>query len=126
MKFLALYLRASLQSWGAASKFGDRGTLDAPTRSGLLGMIVAACGIDKNDEERLKGKYESMENKFENSNRNKNHLSSTTKCETCNNKNSTDNFVNMTIAGKFNFELLVECFITLSTSNEQTGCKRND
>ncbi len=50
MKFLALYLRAPLQSWGAASKFGDRGTLDAPTRSGLLGMIAAACGIDKNDE----------------------------------------------------------------------------
>jgi len=52
MKFLALYLRAPLQSWGAASKFGDRGTLDAPTRSGLLGMIAAACGIDKNDEAR--------------------------------------------------------------------------
>ena len=52
MKFLALYLRAPFQSWGAASKFGDRGTLDAPTRSGLLGMIAAACGIDKNDEVR--------------------------------------------------------------------------
>lgn len=52
MKFLALYLRAPLQSWGAASKFGDRGTLDAPTRSGLLGMLAAACGIDKNDETR--------------------------------------------------------------------------
>ena len=36
MKHLALYLRAPLQSWGASSKFGDRGTLDAPTRSGLL------------------------------------------------------------------------------------------
>ena len=52
MKYLALYLRAPLQSWGASSKFGDRGTLDAPTRSGLLGMIAAACGIDKNDEAR--------------------------------------------------------------------------
>ena len=52
MKYLALYLRAPLQSWGASSKFGDRGTLDAPTRSGLLGMIAAACGIDKNDEKR--------------------------------------------------------------------------
>ena len=50
MKFLALYLRAPMQSWGASSKFGDRGTLDAPTRSGLLGLIAAACGIDKNDE----------------------------------------------------------------------------
>jgi CRISPR system Cascade subunit CasD len=52
MRHLALYLRAPLQSWGASSKFGDRGTIDAPTRSGLLGMIAAACGIDKNDEVR--------------------------------------------------------------------------
>lgn len=52
MKHLALYLRAPLQSWGASSKFGDRGTIDAPTRSGLLGLIAAACGIDKNDEAR--------------------------------------------------------------------------
>ena len=52
MKYLALYLRAPLQSWGASSKFGDRGTRDAPTRSGLLGLLAAACGIDKNDEVR--------------------------------------------------------------------------
>ena len=50
VKHLALYLRAPMQSWGASSKFGDRGTLDAPTWSGLLGMLAAACGIDKNDE----------------------------------------------------------------------------
>ena len=50
MKHLALYLRAPLQSWGASSKFGDRGTLDAPTRSGLLGLLAAACGVDKNNE----------------------------------------------------------------------------
>lgn len=52
MRHLTLYLRAPLQSWGASSKFGDRGTIDAPTRSGLFGLIAAACGIDKNDEER--------------------------------------------------------------------------
>ena len=52
MKHLALYLRAPLQRWGASSKFGDRGTLDAPTRSGLLGLLAAACGVDKNDEVR--------------------------------------------------------------------------
>ena len=50
MKYLALYLRAPMQSWGASSKFGDRGTLDAPTRSGLIGLLAAACGIDKNNE----------------------------------------------------------------------------
>ena len=52
MKHLALYLRAPLQSWGASSKFGDRGTFDAPTRSGLTGLLAAACGVDKNDEAR--------------------------------------------------------------------------
>lgn len=52
MKFLALYLRAPLQSWGASSHFGSRGTLDAPTRSGILGLLAAACGIDKNDADR--------------------------------------------------------------------------
>ena len=52
MKHLALYLRAPLQSWGASSKFGDRGTFDAPTRSGLLGLLAAACGVDKNEEAR--------------------------------------------------------------------------
>lgn len=41
-----------MQSWGVSSKFGDRGTIDAPTRSGLFGLIAAACGIDKNDEAR--------------------------------------------------------------------------
>lgn len=50
MKHLVLYLRAPLQSWGVSSKFGNRGTLDSPTRSGLLGLIAAACGIDKNDK----------------------------------------------------------------------------
>ena len=52
MKHLALYLRAPMQSWGASSKFGDRGTLDAPTQSGLIGLLAAACGVDKNDEAR--------------------------------------------------------------------------
>lgn len=52
MKHLALYLRAPLQSWGASSKFGDRGTFDTPTRSGLTGLLAAACGVDKNDEAR--------------------------------------------------------------------------
>lgn len=52
MKFLALYLRAPLQSWGASSLFGNRESLDAPTRSALIGLIAAACGIDKNNPER--------------------------------------------------------------------------
>lgn len=52
MRHLTLYLRAPLQSWGVSSKFGVRGTIDTPTRSGLFGLIAAACGIDKDDEAR--------------------------------------------------------------------------
>ncbi len=48
--YLALYLDAPLQSWGYASKFDRRTTLAHPTRSGILGMLCAACGIDRADK----------------------------------------------------------------------------
>lgn len=48
--YLALYLDAPLQSWGYASKFDRRTTLTHPTRSGILGMLCAAAGIDRADE----------------------------------------------------------------------------
>lgn len=41
--FLALWLEAPLQSWGASAKFYRRSTLSFPTKSGILGMIL--CGI---------------------------------------------------------------------------------
>jgi CRISPR system Cascade subunit CasD len=50
MKFLALYLRAPLQSWGASAKFGERTTLAFPTRSAIIGMLAAAAGIDRSDD----------------------------------------------------------------------------
>jgi len=53
-KILALYLDAPLQSWGCGSKFDRRTSLGHPTRSGVLGMICAALGVDRADIEGLR------------------------------------------------------------------------
>lgn len=44
MPTLLLRLTAPLQSWGSDSKFDTRYTENAPTKSGLVGMIAAAFG----------------------------------------------------------------------------------
>ena len=44
---LAVYLDAPLQSWGVASRFQRRGTESHPSKSGVLGLVAAAMGIDK-------------------------------------------------------------------------------
>jgi CRISPR system Cascade subunit CasD len=44
---LALLLDAPLQSWGHSSRFDRRTTALHPTRSGVIGLIAAAMGIDK-------------------------------------------------------------------------------
>jgi len=46
---LALYFDAPLQSWGHQSRFDRRTTLPYPTRSGVLGLLCAALGIDRHD-----------------------------------------------------------------------------
>jgi len=46
-KTIALLLKSPIQSWGVDSKFGQRGTFDYPTKSGIAGVICAAAGIDK-------------------------------------------------------------------------------
>lgn len=43
-QYLLLWLEAPLQSWGADSLFSRRGTLDFPTKSGLLGLLCCALG----------------------------------------------------------------------------------
>ncbi|MFD0883238.1 type I-E CRISPR-associated protein Cas5/CasD [Streptosporangium algeriense] len=40
-----LHLSGPLQSWGERSRFNQRDTATAPTRSGLIGMIAAARGL---------------------------------------------------------------------------------
>lgn len=43
-RYLLLWLEGPLQSWGADSKFGRRDTLNFPTKSGVLGMLLSALG----------------------------------------------------------------------------------
>ena len=42
--FLLLWLEAPLQSWGGHSKFYRRDTVQFPTKSGILGMILCGMG----------------------------------------------------------------------------------
>lgn len=53
MRALALRLEGPLQSWGAAAVGPVRPTLDAPTTSGVLGLVGAALGIERPSVERL-------------------------------------------------------------------------
>lgn len=53
---LALLLDGPMQSWGYASRFDRRTTALHPTRSGVIGVVAAAFGIDKhgpNEADRL-------------------------------------------------------------------------
>lgn len=54
---LAFYLDGPLQAWGASSKFQHRETEAFPTKSGVIGLLAAAMGIDKHspdEAERLR------------------------------------------------------------------------
>ena len=51
MATLLLRLAAPLQSWGADSKFEVRKTEREPTKSGVLGLLAAALGLRRDDEE---------------------------------------------------------------------------
>jgi len=51
--WLALWLDAPLQSWGFESRFERRHTAMFPTKSGVLGLVLAAMGVPKGlDRER--------------------------------------------------------------------------
>ncbi len=50
MATLLLRLAAPLQAWGSDSKFNIRLTEREPTKSGVVGMIAAAMGIQRNDD----------------------------------------------------------------------------
>lgn len=50
---LLLWLEGPLQSWGADSLFNRRASLDFPTRSGVLGLILAAMGAGGEQSELL-------------------------------------------------------------------------
>ncbi|MFE7277245.1 type I-E CRISPR-associated protein Cas5/CasD [Streptomyces sp. NPDC057623] len=50
---LALRLAGPLQSWGASSRFTRRTTESAPTKSGVIGLLAAAAGIERGEDARL-------------------------------------------------------------------------
>ncbi len=49
MTVLTLTLAGPLQAWGSASRFATRATDDAPTKSGVLGLLAAARGMRRTD-----------------------------------------------------------------------------
>lgn len=53
MATLLLRLAALLQAWGSSSKFKIRSTEREPTKSGVIGMIAAAMGIQREDPDSL-------------------------------------------------------------------------
>lgn len=53
MATLLLRIAAPLQAWGSSSKFNIRTTEREPTKSGIVGMIAAALGIQRNDNPKL-------------------------------------------------------------------------
>ena len=48
-KLLILRLEGALQSWGDSSKWDARDTGDFPTRSGVVGLLGCALGIERGD-----------------------------------------------------------------------------
>ncbi|PWI43202.1 type I-E CRISPR-associated protein Cas5/CasD [Streptomyces sp. ICBB 8177] len=53
MSVLTLTLAGPLQSWGASARFARRTTEGAPTKSGVIGLLAAALGLDRNADEHL-------------------------------------------------------------------------
>lgn len=47
MPALLLRLAGPMQSWGTASRFDNRDTRKEPSKSGIVGLLAAAMGIDR-------------------------------------------------------------------------------
>lgn len=47
---LPLVLAGPLQAWGSSSRFARRGTENAPTKSGVIGLLAAALGRERTAE----------------------------------------------------------------------------
>ncbi|MFD4767329.1 type I-E CRISPR-associated protein Cas5/CasD [Streptomyces niveus] len=53
MSVLLLRLAGPLQAWGASARFVRRTTESAPTKSGVIGMLASATGIERGDDTAL-------------------------------------------------------------------------
>ncbi|MFC6356065.1 type I-E CRISPR-associated protein Cas5/CasD [Luethyella okanaganae] len=49
MSTLLIELTGPMQSWGSRSRFSTRATEMAPTKSGVIGLIAAALGMDRSE-----------------------------------------------------------------------------
>nr|PZN30254.1 MAG: type I-E CRISPR-associated protein Cas5/CasD [Chloroflexota bacterium] len=49
MHTLFLRLEGPLQAWGLRARWGERDTADAPSKSGLLGLLGCALGLSRED-----------------------------------------------------------------------------
>lgn len=49
MPTLLLRLTGPMQSWGTTSRFDQRDTGKEPSKSGVIGLLAAAFGIDRNE-----------------------------------------------------------------------------
>jgi len=47
MPTLLLRLVGPMQSWGTTSRFDQRDTGKEPSKSGVIGLVAAALGIDR-------------------------------------------------------------------------------
>ena len=54
MNTLLIRLSAPMQSWGTQSRFTMRDTGLEPSKSGVIGLLCAAMGIDREDDEGLR------------------------------------------------------------------------
>ncbi|WP_131738861.1 type I-E CRISPR-associated protein Cas5/CasD [Actinomadura roseirufa] len=50
MSVLTLQLAGPLQAWGASARFARRTTEQAPTKSGVIGLLAAALGRQRTDD----------------------------------------------------------------------------
>ncbi|GAA1215024.1 type I-E CRISPR-associated protein Cas5/CasD [Kitasatospora nipponensis] len=53
MSVLTLQLAGPLQAWGASARFARRTTENAPTKSGVLGLLAAAVGLARDADREL-------------------------------------------------------------------------
>ena len=54
MSTLLLRLAGPLQSWGTSSNFDIRRTEMEPSKSGVIGMVAAALGVSREDDEKIR------------------------------------------------------------------------
>jgi len=58
-KTILLWFEAPLQSWGYDSKFNRRDTLEFPTKSGVLGLVLCAMGAS-GEQKKLLARFSSL------------------------------------------------------------------